>query len=180
MLIDRPRCQLLLIDMQERLLPAMAEREAATESCATLLTAARQVGVPIVISEQYPKGLGRTLPKLADLAQANETLEKVEFSCFANPGLRTRLTGTDRVQTVIAGIEAHVCVLQTALEMAADGRKVFVVADAVTSRRAESKAIALQRMAAAGVEVVTTEMVLFEWLRSADAPEFRTLSRMIR
>jgi nicotinamidase-related amidase len=171
---------MLLIDMQERLLPAMSEREAATESCAILLTAARQVGVPIVISEQYPKGLGRTLPRLADLAQANEILEKVEFSCFANPGLRARLTGTDRAQTVIVGIEAHVCVLQTALEMAADGRKVFVVADAVTSRKVESKAIALQRMAAAGVEVVTTEMVLFEWLRSAQAPEFRTVSRLIR
>ena len=180
MLIDRPRSQLLLIDMQERLLPAMTEREATTESCATLLTAARQVGVPIVISEQYPKGLGRTLPRLADLAQANETLEKVEFSCFANPGLRARLTETDRIQTVIAGIEAHVCVLQTALEMAADGRKVFVVADAVTSRKAESRAVALRRMAAAGVEIVTTEMVLFEWLRSAEAPEFRTVSRMIR
>ena len=180
MLIDRPKCQLLLIDMQERLLPAMAEREAATESCATLLTAARHVGVPIIISEQYPKGLGRTLPKLADLAQTNEIMEKVEFSCFANPELRARLTGTDRAQTVIAGIEAHVCVLQTALEMAADGRKVFVVADGVTSRKPGSKAIALQRLMAAGVEIVSTEMVLFEWLRSAEAPEFRTLSRLIR
>lgn len=180
MLIDRNRSQMLLIDVQERLAPMMAEIDNTTGRCEILLRGARDLGVPIVISEQYPKGLGRTLPKLADLAQANERLEKVEFSCFANPELQKRLIETDRDQTIIAGIEAHVCVLQTVLEMAADGRKVFVVADAVTSRKTESKTIALRRMAMAGAEIVTSEMVLFEWLRSACAPEFRSLSRLIR
>lgn len=180
MLIDRNRCQMLLIDMQALLAPAMSGIDDTTKACEILVNAAREVGVPVVISEQYPKGLGRTLPNLAAAVQTNERFEKLEFSCFANPELQARLTGTGRDQTVVAGIEAHVCVLQTVMEMAADGREVFVVADAVTSRKPESKAIALQRMAAAGAEIVTAEMVVFEWLRSAAAPEFRTLSRLIR
>lgn len=180
MLIERNRCQLLLVDMQTGLAPAMTNIAETTNACCILLEAAREVGIPVVISEQYPKGLGRTLPALAEIAQTDERFEKVEFSCFANPELRTRLNSGDRNQTIIAGMEAHVCVLQTALEMSAAGCRVFVVADAVTSRRPDSKSLALQRMSAAGIDIVSTEMVLFEWLRSAAVPEFKQFSRMIR
>lgn len=180
MLIDRDRSRMLLVDMQTGLVPAMAAATDTTKACAVLLAAAREVGVPIAISEQYPKGLGRTIPELAALAGTNPFFEKVEFSCHANPRLQAALMAGERRQVVIAGIEAHVCVLQTALDLRAAGHEVFVVADAISSRQPESRIVAIQRMAAADVEIVTAEMVLFEWLRTAAAAEFKALSRLIR
>jgi nicotinamidase-related amidase len=110
----------------------------------------------------------------------HQAFEKVEFSCFSNPPLRAALTKVTGRNTIICGTEAHVCVLQTALEMREAGHDVTLVADAVGSRRAESKNVAIARMRAAGIDVVTSEMVLFEWLRSAAAPEFKAISRLIR
>jgi nicotinamidase-related amidase len=149
-------------------------------NCGNLLQAAGKLGIPTTASEQYPQGLGPTVPELAALVPAGRTFAKMEFSCAANPGLRAELDRAGRRQVVLAGIEAHVCVLQTALELRAAGYAVAVVADAVASRRPASRETALARMAAAGVVPVTTEMVLFEWLRSAADPEFRALSRLIR
>lgn len=179
MLLERDRSQLLMVDIQERLLPAMADGAAVTGQGGKLLEGARLLGVPVLVSEQYPQGLGRTVPELAELAPANAVYEKVEFSCFANAVLREALGGKDR-QTIVFGIEAHVCVLQSALEMAAAGRDVTVVADAVSSRLDASKAVALQRLQAGGVRLATTEMVLFEWLRRAATPDFKAVSRLIR
>ena len=144
-----------------------------------LLEAARTLAVPVVVSEQYPTGLGRTVPELASLAPANAVHDKVEFSCFANSALHATLSGAGR-QTVIFGIEAHVCVLQTALEMSAASHDVTIVVDAIGSRAAESKDIALRRMQDAGVRLATTEMILFEWLRRAGTPEFKAISSLIR
>jgi len=132
-----------------------------------------------VVSEQYPAGLGRTVPELANLAPANAVHEKVEFSCFANPALHATLSVPDR-HTVIFGIEAHVCVLQTAIEMAAAAHDVTIVVDAIGSRVADSKEIALRRMQDAGVRLATTEMVLFEWLRDSGHPRFREVQKLLR
>ena len=128
-----------MVDMQERLLPAMDP--AGLKNGGRLLEGARLLAVPVVVSEQYPAGLGRTVPELANLAPANAVHEKVEFSCFANAGLRAALSGEGR-QTVIFGIEAHVCVLQTALEMADGGHDVTIVVDAIGSALRSSKEIA--------------------------------------
>jgi nicotinamidase-related amidase len=179
MLLERHRSQLLMVDIQERLLPAMSDPGTVVKNGTRLLEAARILAVPVTVSEQYPAGLGRTVPELASLAPANAVHEKVEFSCFANPALRAALSGDGR-QTVIFGIEAHVCVLQSALEMAADGHDVTIVVDAVGSRAPESKEIALRRLQDAGIRLATTEMILFEWLRRAGTPEFKTISRLIR
>lgn len=179
MLLERGKSQLLMVDVQERLLPAMSDPTLVLKNGARLLEAARTLAVPVVVSEQYPAGLGRTVPELASLAPANAVHEKVEFSCFANPALHAALAAPDR-QTVIFGIEAHVCVLQTAIEMALASHDVTIVVDAVGSRVADSKEIALRRMQDAGVRVATTEMVLFEWLRRAGTPEFKAISRLIR
>jgi nicotinamidase-related amidase len=179
MLLERGKCRLLMVDVQERLLPAMFDPTQVLKNGARLLEAARTLAVPVVVSEQYPAGLGRTVPELASLAPANAVHEKVEFSCFANPALQAALGAADR-QTVIFGIEAHVCVLQTALEMAAAEHDVTIVVDAVGSRVPESKEIALRRLQDAGVRVATTEMVLFEWLRRAGTPEFKAISKLIR
>jgi nicotinamidase-related amidase len=188
MLLQRERSQILMVDVQERLLPAMAQAAQVAANGARLLEGARLLAIPVLVSEQYPQGLGRTVPELAQMAPANAVYEKLEFSCYANPGLRAALSGGDAEatsaragrQTILFGIEAHVCVLQTALEMAEAQCDVTVVADAVSSRSDHSKAVAMQRLQAAGVRLATTEMVLFEWLRQAGSPEFKAVSRLIR
>ncbi len=179
MLLERGKSQLLMVDVQERLLPAMSDPALVLKNGARLLEAARTLSVPVVVSEQYPAGLGRTVPELASLAPANAVHEKMEFSCFANSALHGALSGAGK-QTVIFGIEAHVCVLQTALEMAAAAHDVTIVVDAIGSRVADSKEVALRRLQDAGVRMATTEMVLFEWLRRAGTPEFKTISKLIR
>ena len=178
MLLERAKSLLLLVDMQERLVPAMAGAADVTANCGNLLRAAHALGVPVLASEQYPKGLGPTIPELADLA--SRRLEKVEFSAYANTAIRGELTQMGRLQVVLCGIEAHVCVLQTGLELIDAGFQVFVAADAVASRQPESREVALHRLGRAGATLITAEMALFEWLRSAGAPEFRAISKLIR
>jgi len=180
MLIERDSACLLVVDVQERLAPAMAEPETVIRNAAILMQAAARLGVPILASEQYPQGLGRTVPALQALAPATTFFSKIDFSCATDPGLRARLAETDRRQVVICGIEAHVCVLQTALGLQQQDYETFVVADAVSSRAPTSRETALQRLRDNGVELVTTEMVVFEWLGKAGTPEFKELSRLIK
>ena len=183
-LIGRTESHLLVVDMQERLVPAMEPDRPFVAVTAKLLQAANTLKIPALASEQYPNGLGRTVPELASLVLEAQRYEKMEFSCYANSAIRQALAGVNqgakRPQVVLAGIEAHVCVLQTALELVAAGSAVFVVTDATASRRPESRETAFRRMDAAGVTLVTLEMVLFEWLRSAADPEFRAISQLIR
>jgi len=180
MLIERQRSCLLVIDVQERLLPAMAEGGNVVANAAVLIKAANRLGVPVLLSEQYPKGLGPTVAALSALVPEGPAVAKTEFSCAAAPGYLDRLRATGRDQLVLAGIEAHVCVLQTALQFRSLGYAVFVVADAVSSRKPESVGLALARMREAGAVPVTTEMVLFEWLGRAGTAEFKELSALIR
>ena len=180
MLIDRERSFLLLVDVQDRLLPAMAEPEILLRNAAILLKAAARLGVPVLASEQYPRGLGHTVPELASLLPAGAVMEKVAFSCLGEAGPTDRIASFGRKQAVICGIEAHVCVLQTAMDLAAKAYEPFVVRDAVSSRAALSVDTALARFQKTGIEVVTTEMVVFEWLARAGTDEFKEVSRLIR
>ena len=179
MLLAVEKSQLLMVDVQERLLPAMASPADVLRNGAFLLKGAGEFAVPVLVSEQYPKGIGRTVPDLGRLVGANSVYEKIEFSCYANPALRESLNVAGR-QTIIFGIEAHVCVLQTAIDMAEAGHDVTVIADAVSSRAQSSKDLALRRMEKAGVRLATTEMVLFEWLGKAGSESFKRISQMIR
>lgn len=171
---------LVVIDMQERLLPAMAEPDAVAGRCATLMRAARRLDVAMLVSEQYPKGLGRTVAPLAGLMANDARVEKMHFSCMREPGFAERLGALGRRQVTLCGIETHVCVLQTALDLAQRGYRVSVVADAVGSRQHRDHDIGLRRMADDGVSVVTTEMVVFEWLERAGTKEFKELSALIK
>lgn len=185
MLLQRERSCLLIVDMQERLLPAMAGLETLLAQAAILIRAAKRLDLPIVVSEQYPKGLGATDPGLRSLlGNEVEPLPKTHFACTDDPGLRTRFQSLaqeqGRDQAVIVGVEAHVCVLQTALGLPRLGMAPFVVGDATASRKPESRQMALDRMGRDGVGIVTTEMVLFEWLGKAGTPEFKELSALIR
>ncbi len=173
-LADAARCQLLLVDFQARLMPAIEGGAAALANAVRLAEAARALGIPIAIPEQYPRGLGPSVPEIAG---RGPVFEKLAFGAAAEPGFLARL---ERPDLVVAGCEAHVCVLQTVAGLLAAGRRVFLVRDAVGSRRAESKETAIARLAAAGALVVTTEMVVFEWLRRSDHAQFRALSALIR
>jgi len=180
MRLSRDRSALVLIDLQERLMPAMEGAAPVLARCGVLLEAARRLGVPVFATRQYPRGLGGIVEPLAGALQADECHDKLAFSAFAETGLRDALLGLGRDHFVVAGVEAHVCVLQTALDLLAEGYAVAVVADAVTSRHEASRTLALERLRARGAAIVNTEMVVFEWLERAGTDEFRALSALIR
>lgn len=180
MLLDRSRSLLFVVDVQERLAPAIAGAEAIIARTRILLEAAARLGVPVVASEQYPQGLGHSDARLQPLLEGADVLPKVAFSAAADPGIAARLKELGRDQVVLTGMETHVCVLQTALALKQQGREVAVVADAVGSRLPERRALGLERMRAHGIEIVDSEMVLFEWLGEAGTPAFKELSRLIR
>ncbi|MBI4755162.1 MAG: hydrolase [Betaproteobacteria bacterium] len=175
MLIDRDHSALLVVDVQERLLPHVHDWQRLLANVVWLVQVAQRLDVPVLASEQYPKGIGPTHAEVRALLPVGSVAEKLHFSCAAAQCL-TGLPGAQRRQLVICGIESHVCVLQTALELRWQGREVFVVADAVSSRDPSSREFALARMRAHGVELVTREMVAFEWLRKAGTNEFREIS----
>ncbi|CAA7616667.1 Isochorismatase hydrolase [Magnetospirillum sp. LM-5] len=180
MLMDAAASSLLIVDVQQNLGPVMADPRAVYRGCSLLLRGAARLDIPVTLSEQYPKGLGPTMGELLELTPPDSVVEKIHFSCAAEPAIKDRLDGFNRKQVVVAGIEAHVCVLQTAIGFHQAGYQVFVVADACSSRLAANHQAAMARMAAAGLSVVTVEMVLFEWLHRAATPEFKDLSRLIK
>ncbi len=171
MLIDPHKATLLVVDIQEKLIGAMSDPEGTRARARWLLAATAELELPTVISEQYPKGLGHTLAELL----AAEVVEKSHFSCVAAECLPASLMA--REQVIVCGMETHVCVLQTVLGLLALGKQVFVVEDACDSRTPASKAAGLARMRAAGAQVVTREMVLFELMGSAGHPLFRHISK---
>ena len=178
MLIKPDKSALLVIDVQQRLLPAVQDSEATEQAVCDLISVADQLSVPILYSEQYPKGLGPTSDKVvAALPDTAVRLEKLTFSCAADPKCSKQIKAIQRPQIVICGMETHVCVLQTALELTAQGFGVFVVADAVSSRTEQNKELGLARMRRAGVEIVSKEMVIFEWLERAGTDSFRSISK---
>lgn len=176
MLMNREKSVLLVVDIQERLLPHMHDWQRLLENAKWLVQVARHLDVPVMASEQYPKGIGHTHAELAASLPPGAIAEKLHFSCAA-AGCLAALPGQDRRQVIVCGIESHVCVLQTALELRWQGRDVFVVADAVSSRDPANRELALARMRAHGIEVVSREMVAFEWLRQAGTEEFRQINK---
>ncbi|MFO1070947.1 MAG: hydrolase [Geminicoccaceae bacterium] len=180
MLIHAAQSLLLIVDLQERLAPAIPGAERIVARTRVLLEAAAIAGVPVLVSEQYPKGLGATLPALAPLPQGSSVLDKVSFSCWREPKLRSAIESTRRPQIVLGGMETHICVLQTAVDLRDAGLDVFVVADAVGSRTEESRRLGLERMRDRGIDVVDSEMVVFEWAERAGTDQFRALSRLVK
>lgn len=180
MLIDAAQAFLMVVDVQERLLPAIAQKEAVERNSAILLQAARQMQVPAVVSQQYPRGLGQTVASLAQHAPENATFDKLEFSCARDPAIMAHIDGLGRRQAILCGVEAHICVLQTALDLKERGYAVFVAFDAIGSRTELSRSVAGDRMAAAGITMVTSEMVVFEMMRTAASPQFKVLSKLIQ
>jgi nicotinamidase-related amidase len=174
---------LVVIDVQERLAAAMDPhtRQAVLKNARILLHAAGCLGIPVLTTEQYPMGLGPTEAELLKmLPTGTPRLEKTCFSCACTESFSSALKATGRSQIVLAGMEAHVCVLQSALELRAAGRDVFVVEDACCSRKAEHHANAMHRLRSAQVVVTNTESVVFEWLRDARNDHFKAVSALLR
>ena len=175
--LRRDTCTLLVVDFQARLMPVIAGGDAAVAKAVFLATVAETLGVPALFTEQNPAGLGPTVPPLKPFVE--QLFVKRHFSAVREPGFVERLpAGRDTV--VVAGAQPHVCVLQTVLDLLGEGYRVAVVADAVGSRRPADKEAGLRRMAAHGAEIVTAEMVAFEWLESCDHPDFRAVIALVK
>ena len=175
--VDPRTSMLVVIDFQTRLTPVIDGAASVVANARRLLDAATLLGVPALFTEQNPKGLGPTVAELAP-DPPSIVVRKMTFDCCRSPEFMLRVPADRAV--VVAGCEAHVCVLQTALGLIDRGRRVFVVRDAIGSRRRESKEAAIARMARHGVEIVTAEMVVFEWLGTAEHPRFKEAAALIK
>ncbi len=173
---------LVIIDVQERLFNAMdaERRDDMIRNVKILGAAARRLGVPVVVTEQYPRGLGRMLPELRALLDGVTPIEKTAFSCCGADGFVDRLRTLDAGPVILAGIEAHVCVLLTALELLERGFRVSIVADAACSRTPANLELGLAQARQAGAVVTSTETVVFQLLGRADTDEFREISKLLR
>jgi len=179
-LCPREDSLLLVVDVQERLLPHIFEKERVLENCRRLIQTANVLGVPILLTEQYPQGIGRTVKEITDLLPGAEPIEKVSFSCCGDPAFLERLAALGKRTVIVCGIEAHVCITQTTLELLAGGYFPYVVGDAISSRTRENWEAGVARMQQAGATLGSTEMVAFELLRRAATDEFRQILSLFR
>ncbi len=178
--MNRGTSALLVVDIQERLLPAIHEKERVLEKAVRLVRGAQVLGVPTWITEQYRKGIGPTVPEVAQAAAGILPIDKITFSACGAPGLLDQLRDRGVRDVVLCGIEAHVCVCQSVLDLAAAGYQPVLVADATSSRTPENHRLGVERMRQAGAVLVSTEMVLFEWLERAGTPEFKQILELVK
>lgn len=177
--LDRNNAFVLVVDMQERLAPAMSNFAPVEKYNRALVQAAKELGLPVVATEQYPKGLGPTLPSIRELLP-DAPLVKMHFSCGAEPEIVKALAGIGRKQVLLTGIESHVCVLQTARDLLDQGYEIHLCADAVTSRFEEHKRVALGQIRDMGAIVTTAETAIFDLLHVAGTPDFKKVSPLVR
>jgi nicotinamidase-related amidase len=176
-LMGRSDTGLLVIDVQTKLMDKMLDRDRVVANIARLIDGARILQIPVQATEQYPKGIGPTVSELAQRLPVRS--EKLTFSCCGQPEIAEQFRSRQVHTVLLAGIETHVCVLQTALDLVAQGFRVFVAADAVASRKEIDREVGLQRMQRSGVILSTTEAALFEWTERAGTPEFKQVSRLV-
>lgn len=180
MRISKENTSALIIDVQERLLPAMWEKETLLKNCLTLVQGLVELQLPLVVTQQYTKGLGETVAEIRSAIPDFEYIEKRDFSCCDEPVFIEKLKQTGVQNVIICGIESHVCVLQTAVDLKDTGFNPIVVMDAVSSRTDESRELAKERFRFEGIMMTSVESVLFELTRSSAAPEFKAISKLIK
>jgi nicotinamidase-related amidase len=172
---------LAVIDMQEAFRPVMPDFGEVASRIATAVEGARLLQVPVILTEQYPKGLKHTAEEI--LPQLPTELKAIEKSCFSSCGAAeflSRLESRNIKQVIVCGIEAHICVMQTTLDLLERGYEVFLLVDCITSRKPENKGVALARLTQAGAILSTLEMSLFEMMRDADSPQFKAVQKLIK
>jgi len=175
--LEPDRCALLVVDIQEKLLPPIFEREQLVRNSKLLIRAAGVLRIPAIVSTQYAKGLGATVPEIASLLPDTEAIDKDRFSCFGSDAFCTllkRLPG-NRNTLLLCGMESHICVAQTALAALREGYLVHIASDAISSRTEWNWKIGLERMRAAGAVISSTEMMIYELMRSSSSPAFKEM-----
>jgi nicotinamidase-related amidase len=171
---------LLIIDVQEKLFPVMYDKEALRSNLVKMVRGCVILDVPVMVSEQNPTGLGSTISELVTLLPNSAKVTKFNFSCCRELGFEEKLKETGRGNILVCGIESHICVYQTAMDLVSAGYVVHVVSDCVSSRSFQNKEVALRRLAAENVKLTSAEMALFELLRTAKAPHFKTISALVK
>jgi len=172
---------LVVIDIQERLIPAMSNMDSCLAKSQIMLNAAKSLALDLIVTEQYPRGLGKTIPALKELFDHSwPIIEKTTFSCCGETQFMIELEKKKRRSIAVMGIETHVCVQQTVLDALAEGYQVFVLSDAVTSRSTVDRQVALDLMRDAGAVITTVEAYLFMLMRDAKHPQFKVISKLIR
>jgi nicotinamidase-related amidase len=170
----------LVIDFQERLFPAIWEHEKLSRNVPLLIEGLKAIGIPLIVTEQYVKGLGPTIPAIAGTIQGIERIEKASFSCCDEPRFMMGLASSGKDYVVIAGIESHVCVLQTVIDLKQHGFHPVVVEDCISSRKENDKMMAIERMRHEKVIITTYESILFELLRYSGGETFKAISRLVK
>ena len=178
--LARTKAALVVVDIQERLLPAMFEKERVVQNAVRLIKGAAILGVPILATEQYRKGLGPTVPEVALAIPCFAPMQKLAFSACGAGEFDAAFKGAHASEAILCGIEAHVCVVQTCLDLLDQGIRVFVAADAISSRTPENYRLGVERMRTAGAVIASTEMVLFELLEEAGTPEFKQILELVK
>ena len=171
---------LVITDVQGKLATLMHEKDALYKHLAAIAASAKELDLPVLWMEQIPHKLGPTITEVSEQLPEQTPISKSAFSGYGEPEFIKALEQTGRKQVLIVGIEAHICVYQTAMDLHEAGFEVEVVADAVSSRTRQNKAIALDKLSKAGIGITSTEMALFELMKTADAPQFRTIARLIK
>lgn len=171
---------LLVVDVQAQLAPHVDGGQQVIAKCAALMRAARLLKIPVRVTEHCADRIGPSVPEIITLVQPGDIMSKTHFCCSDEPGATENFSSLGRKQAVIAGMEAHVCAMQAALGLTEHGYECFFVHDATGSRRASDHAAAIERLRMSNVQVVTTEMAMFEWLSRAEVPEFRELLKIVK
>ena len=179
-MLEIHQCTLVVVDVQGKLAQLMTGKETLFKNIKILIQAAKTLEIPILWCQQVSKALGPTVPDIAELLAGAEPIDKASFSCAGHEPFNTKLEALGRKQILLCGIETHVCIYQTARDLLVRGLEVTVVADAVSSRTADNKRIALTRLAAEGAAIASTEMVLFELLRTAQHPKFKPIAKLVK
>ncbi len=179
-MLEIKKCCLVVVDVQGKLAQLMHDKNLLFENIQILIKAAKILDVPIVWCQQCPQALGPTVPEIAELLAGNEPIDKASFSCCGDERFNSKLSELGRQQILLCGIEAHVCIYQTAVRLQQTGREVTVIADAVSSRTPENKQIGIERMTAEGANISSTEMALFELLKTAKHEKFKDIAGLIK
>jgi nicotinamidase-related amidase len=179
-ILNKSQTALLIVDVQQKINAVMMHPDTVVESIVKLIKACQILNVPIFITEQYPKGLGPTETKILQALDGNRPIQKMTFSCCGADHLLKQLKDNRIRQVIITGIESHVCVQQTALDLLAQNIQVHIPKDAVSSRKELDYQTALERMSKAGIVLTTVEAALFELLQQAGTPEFKQITQLIK
>ncbi len=179
-MLDSGRVVMVVVDVQEKLIPHIWEKEKIIRNIQMFIKGLKILNVPILLTEQYPEGLGKTIPRIREILSDVPPISKMTFDCCGNKNFMERINGLKRKQVLLCGIETHVCIYQTAIGLKSEGYEVQVIADGVSSRTEGNKEIALQRMRDSGIGTTSVETVLFELLKTAEGKEFKEILKLVK